>query len=616
MRAVLLFAAAAVLFPSVAAAAPQREPDVVVRGTRARLSNWRQAETGHVIVLSDGPESELVRTARNLERLHFLLSGLLGRTDTPDDPIKIRVTLIGDVPEFQAMGLLNRRWQQGPFNELFGLTRYYDPRDDGTVMATTRVDQRTVIERTQLNAVRLQSVLSDPAFAASVNTTGDPSLNAALSSAVVGSLATADMRGAHDLSPTFGENAIDVSADSLLFAGYAQHYLQTYFPAAYPRWYLDGFGQVFASLVVKGDTVLEYGRSPRGTSAVLRAFGSYPIKDVLDEKYLTASPSKTQWTPIHAWMLTHYLMFSDTRRPQLRRYLAARASGADAATAAQAFGDPAALARDLKAYFGSRKPYEVVTYAADRIDQPIVRRLSEGDAAFVKGRLELGARVTIPPPPSPDMPADGAARQNKSRETAIRDRDRWLARLHADAVHWSAEPDAQLLLAEAECRSGHADECLAAAERAAALAPQDAAPLAWKGTALTLSAAALPAAERPARIAAARAAISAANRLDREAVQPFIAYYASFAAAGQVPSVTAVDGLQKALIAAPNAPSTRLSFATALADRGQTEIARPVIMPVAAGPYDSPERPAARALTARIAASVPAPPTRSDQPAP
>ncbi|MEP7004359.1 MAG: hypothetical protein ABI810_00145, partial [Sphingomonas bacterium] len=118
-------------------------------------------------------------------------------------------------------------------------------------------------------------------------------------------------------------------------------------------------------------------------------------------------------------------------------------------------------------------------------------------------------------------------------------------------------------------------------------------------TAMVQLAAAAPESERAARLVEARKVIAAANHADVEAVQPLLAYYASFAVNGEKPPVTAVDGLQKAVGEVPSAPASRLKLATALADRGQTDIARLVIMPVASGPYDSPERPAALALISR-----------------
>ena len=597
------------------AAMPQAAPqatvavapaDIVVTGTRDRLSGWREAETRHVVILSDGPEAELTRLARNVERLHFLLSGLTGRADAPDDTVKLRVTLIGDVAAFQALDLRNLRWQQGPFADLFTLSRFYDPRADGAVMATTRVDQQIAIERTTATPEQVLGTLQ----AQGLNTAGgaptpggaggNPADAAALQSALIGNFATAGMRGPHDLTLGTGERSIPVSAESLLYAGYAQHYLLTYFPAAYPRWYLDGFGQIFASLVVRGDDVLEFGRSPRGTSAVLNAFGAYPLADVLDDKYLTEKPRKTGWTPVHAWLLTHFLFFSDTRRPQLRRYLALRANGADARTAAAVFGDQRQLARELRAYFGARKPYEQVTYPAGRIDAPAMRRLTEGQAAFIRGRLELGARVTIPDAAPAGTDPALARTVDLARIDALAKRDRWLDRLHRDADRYAADLDAQLLLAEAECRSEHPAACLAAADRATALAPADTRAPTWRGLAMALAAAARPEADREAALAEARRTIVAANRRDPDAVQPLLAFYESFAAAHQPPPVAAIDALQKAMEEVPAAPSTRLALATALADRGQRDAARAVVLPVAVGAYDSPERPAGQALLTRL----------------
>src|SRR4051812_28341564 len=98
------------------AQAPVRDDSITVTGTREAPSNWRLAETDHVIVLSDGKESELVRIAHNLERLHFLLSALLDRVDTPDPTVKLRLTLVGDDVEFAEMRLRNTRSQPGPYS--------------------------------------------------------------------------------------------------------------------------------------------------------------------------------------------------------------------------------------------------------------------------------------------------------------------------------------------------------------------------------------------------------------------------------------------------------------------------------------------------------------------
>lgn len=184
----------------------------------------------------------------------------------------------------------------------------------------------------------------------------------------------------------------------------------------------------------------------------------------------------------------------------------------------------------------------------------------------------------------------------RARDAAIRQRDRWLVRLHRDADRWPNDLSAQLLLAEAECRSGHAAPCLAAATQATALAPRDVRAQAWKGTAMAAAAIAGPADMRAGALSAAHRVIVAANRLDPDAIEPLLAYHASFALAGATPPVSAIDGLQKAMLAVPAAPATRLALGKDLAARNQTDAARRVLLPVAEGAYDSPERAEARAL--------------------
>ena len=596
-RAIALAAFPTLLLPQAALAqrAEHADSELVVTAVRSRLSNWRQAETSHVIVLSDGKQDELIRLTRNLERLHWLLTGLLGAGPIGDDTVKLRITLIGDVPEFDAMHVVNRRWQQGPYNELFQIGHYYDPRSDGAVMAVTRADQSVIFEHTPVTKESVLGVLSSMA-----SSSPDPNVQAEMMGAIGNIDMVQGLRGPHDSPMTFGAKAMEMPAESLLYAAYAQHYLLTYFPAAYPRWYLDGFGQVFGTMAVKNNSVLEFGRAPDAAQGVMHEFGPYPIKDVLDDTYLSQSPRKTAWTPVHAWALTHFLFFSDERRPQLNQYLRSRAHGVDGATAAKVFGDQKQLGRDMTSYFYHRKPYLQITYDGSKIEEPVVRRLRESEAAFVKGRLELGARIEIPPAPAADTPSDVARTMTKARADALKQRDQWLADLRHDAARWSGELEAQLLLAEAECRSGHAAECLAAARRAEAIAPADSRVPMWKGIATVQLAAAAPAAERGPMLASARALIVKANQIDHDAVGPLMAYYASFADVGETPSSAAIDGLQRALEEVPNAPETRLTLANALVKRGQYDAARPVILPVAAGPYDTPEKPAAKALLARL----------------
>ena len=244
--------------PALAQTAPQQDQSIVVQGSLEKMSDWRVAETDHVIVYSDGSEGELTKIAHNLERLHFLLSILLNRVDQPDDTIKLRVTLVGDVAEFSAMDLRNWRSRQGPFAPAFQIQRYYDPREEGAVMASGRADQTAAIE---------------PGVVIDIASLGGSHLNP--ETGQVEPMFGPDVAGTQ-VSTT--GTTVPITAESRIYAGFAQHYLLTYFPAAYPRWYLDGFGELFSTIRIRReDGAIEYGHMPEGYRKVIDSFGNVPV---------------------------------------------------------------------------------------------------------------------------------------------------------------------------------------------------------------------------------------------------------------------------------------------------------------------------------------------------
>lgn len=574
-------------FPALAQT-PPRDDTVTVTGTREAPSNWRLAETEHVVLLSDGKESELVRIANNLERLHFLLSALLNRTEVPDPTVKLRVTLVGDDVEFAAMRLRNTRSQPGPYAATFRNARYYDPREDGAVMASSRYDQSVVLQRGSdlsgfLSGAQL---VPDPVIPPGMGPSGE----AGSFSPIPYTGQSIQFVSPGDLSVQINQLSVTIPAENRIYAGYAQHYLLTYFPNAYPRWYVDGFGELFGTVAVKNDGEIEFGRPPDDYTRVLDNHLRYPAAKVLTGAYLTDRNAGARWTPYHAWVLTHMLFFNDERRQQLRTYLAKIASGHPMAEAAAAFGDFDKLQRDLAAYDNRKVPYVRVNFPAGRADEPIVRRLTEGQAAFVKGQLELGPRVTVPPAGKADLAG--------LRTVAVRERDEWLEKLRADARRYQNNREAQLLLAEAECRSGHPFECVAAADRALAIDSKSGDALAWKGAGQV--GLALASSSRAAGLKTARATITRANRDNPESPLPLILYYRSFADAGEAPPDVAVEGLMKAADLVPASPGPRLMLGEALAKRGATEAARRMLIPVAHGAYESPEAAEARVLLAGL----------------
>jgi tetratricopeptide (TPR) repeat protein len=585
MRSLLFVVAVAVSLQAHAQlTAPVKSGDttITVTGTRAReskleMSNWRMAETPHVVVFSQNDEKELRDTAHNLEKLHFLLSALYGRVDAPDDTIKIAVTMIGDAGPFEQLRLTDLRWQYGPFPQRFAKTIYYDPREEGPVLATTQDGVNLVLRPSYGRLTNRNCDGGD----------GVPRL-------VTNVVTSVDRNGSETVDPSqfpVNELAFCQSAESRLYAGFAQNYLMTYFPAAYPRWFLQGFGELFATMKA-GDDFVEYGHHPPGFFQVMEhyQYSGYPVTDILDGRYLSGRRS---WTPYHAWRLVHLLYFSDEWKPRLHSYLRAMARGADSKSAASAFGDPAELQKAVTAYKGRKLQAERMTFPAERAPEPTIRRMTRAEAGLIRGRLELGARIEVP------------AEDSREHAAALERRSAWLDRLRENARQFPNLIENQLLLAEAECRAGNPEECLAAAERALAQSRKDTTALVWKGTALVQLAARALAADRQRRLKEARSFIVQANRLDKEGILPLIAFYNSFAVAGGQAEDMAVEGLAKVVHSSPAAPSPRLKLGEEFIKRDFKDAARNMLLPVAKGPFETPEQPAAAALLPEARATEP-----------
>jgi hypothetical protein len=582
LRSLLFIVGIATSLPAHAQlTAPVKNGDttITVTGIRAReskveMSNWRMAETPHVVVFSQNDEQELRSAAHNLEKLHFLLSALHGRVDAPDETIKIAVMMIGHAGEFEQLRLTDLRWQYGPFPKRFAKTIYYDPREEGSVLATTKDGVNLVLR---------------PSYGRPTNRNcdGGDGARPLVSNIVVSPRVTPNGQLTEDVNQILAQFPVNElsfcqSAESRLYAGFAQNYLMTYFPAAYPRWFLQGFGEIFATMKA-GDDFVEYGHLPPGFKQVMEhyQYTGYPVTDILDGRYLSGRRS---WTPYHAWRLVHLLYFSDEWKPRLLSYLNAMARGADWKSAASAFGDPAQVQRAVSAYRGRKVQFERMTFPAERAAEPTIRRMTRAEAGLIRGRLELGARIEVP------------AEDSREHSAALERRSAWLDRLRGNAKQFPNLIEHQLLLAEAECRSGNPAECLEAAERAIAQSPTDTTALVWKGTALAQLAVRAPVAERQRRLKDARSFIVKANRLDKEGILPLIAFYSSFAIAGEQAQDMAVEGLAKVVHSSPAAPSPRLKLGEEFIKRDLEDAARTMLLPVANGAFETPEQPAAAAL--------------------
>jgi hypothetical protein len=543
--------------------APARAPEVVVNGVIDRKrGSWKRAESDHVIVIGQNSAGELTRVDRNLERLYYLMSRLYRHGDTSDRTVKLQVILFESPTSFRAMALQNLRAQPGPYLPAFSDPTYYDPREDGAVLAVARDEQ--IVD---LNTIRAFNLDCEDY------------------------LAKGGMEFCANNVPWHGPAVL--TWEQRLYARFAQHFILTYDPGAYPRWYLDGIGALFSTIDVGGNGAIDYGRPPAQYRQVFHSFGNLDVARILTGRYLDLASDKVNWTPYHAWLLAHFFLFSSlkpNRSMQFRHYMADVRKGVPMYEAARIFGDMGKLQRDVVIYGQSDTTY---AHAAPPLPATIqdatITTLPPGATAWLEAKLQLGASPAALPGKSgagtsaapPDAPGLALARS---------------------ALEFRPDADTILLAAEAECRSGHPDACLSDAERVLARSPDDVRALAWKGVALTDQAISAPVVIRAQTLALARRTIEQAIALDGEAPLPLIAYFQSFTKAGERVPERAMLGMTEVIRRVPAAPAPRLYLGEELARQGNGELARRVLHTVLYGPYDSPEKQAAAAMFASAGA--------------
>jgi tetratricopeptide (TPR) repeat protein len=545
--------AALALAPAAPAQTVPGADQIVVEGQRESHVDWKRAESRHVIIFSDGSEAELRKTATDIEQLHRLLARLYGPVGETESAAKPQIFLVDSTATYRGMALRHVRSDEGPYVRSFAEQRYYDPRDDGAVIVVPRSDQIIDLDTSRARDADCQDIEFELLMAG--KTCGD----------VV-------------MRPT----PVARPWESVLFSAYAQHFILSEVPAGYPRWYLDGVGALFSTAKIGRDGSLDYAKLSLVNAQIFRSYGRLNIGDVLTGRYLAAPNRRMEWTPFHAALLVHFFVYGDIkaeRRTQFQRYMTAIHQGVPMAEAAQVFGDMRKLQFEIAAYIVRRsRSYARTQPGGMPVETPTITILSPASAAIVEASLELDAR----------LPAGGDAADTESL----------LRQVRTAAGKFPQDVDASLMLARAECTNGRYGACLEAAEQALGKAPEDVAALSWKGLAQANEALAKPGKARSADLEAARATIGRAIALDGDAPLPRIAYFQSFAIAGEAVPADAMAGMAKVVRLVPAAPGPRLALGKELIRQGQPDLARKLLSPVLFGPYDSPERKAAAELFA------------------
>jgi tetratricopeptide (TPR) repeat protein len=386
----------------------------------------------------------------------------------------------------------------------------------------------------------------------------------------------------------------DFTGEVVLFHEYAHHYMLQYTPAAYPSWYVEGFAEIASTASFERKGAITFGKAAQHRQYELDGGMSYPVPGLLDGSYLTDQKKGRGWSYGDAWLLSHYLTFTDTRRGQLREYLNAVNAGKPLAEAAKVFGDLGELQREVSRYLAGRNfPYRAVPIDEAKAGPITLRALGAAQAELVEFTIEFERRMSLPS--KDDQNEDEKAKdKSKTKEDfeqrlarMKREREEWMARLELIANKYASDPAGWLLLADARCTAGQFEACAAAAERALALAPTSQRGMVRKAHALIGLAKDLPEDKRKASVELARSILIKANAADPSDPLAFQFYYRSYAALGRGTDEEGLLALATVVELVPQEPGSRLVLAQEYMQRGRWAQARRILRPLAYSPHQT-----------------------------
>jgi hypothetical protein len=484
---------------------------------------WREVETNHFKIYSDGSEKDLLRYADRLESVHYLLKAATGVNETKQRIVKVRVYFVADVSDVQR---------------LYGksgtdVAGYYHPSEDGAY---------TVVPR---------------------YTGGGGVFNGQL----------------------------------VLNHEYAHHFMLQYLPAAYPDWYVEGFAEIIGTSSFENKGSVSFGKAARAREYELDSVNLYPTPKLLDGSYKKDKSKERKWGYGQAWLIAHYLTFSEKRRGQLRQYLMAINRGTDYAEASKVFGDPNQLEREISIYLAGRNfPYKSVPLPEGLAANLQTRLLSAGEAATIDDRIKFAQIAKVWPKYDGEEQAKADTRIAKEKA----ERATWLAALRTKATQHANDPEVLQLLVDAECVSDDFSACAASVAKLLVLSPDRPRALIRKAEAIIGLAASKTGDAREADMKTARNLVVKANRADPDDPFALIAYFRTFSGSQQPLPDAAINGMVQAVLTMPQVDSLRLDLAKVLIMKRRFVEARNTLNPVAFSPHGSSERKEALKMLAEI----------------
>jgi len=357
----------------------------------------------------------------------------------------------------------------------------------------------------------------------------------------------------------------DFTSQVVLFHEYAHHYMLQNYTAAYPGWFVEGYAELLGATTFGSDGSAYVGNVAKYRLADLHSDNPIAIRDLLADDPDARKDRGVYAFYSEAWLLTHYLVFNDTRSPQLHRYLTLVSNGMKPMDAAgQAFGDLSKLVGEYNAYRNS--PGLPGIHISQKNAPPIgdikIETLDPAAQALVWDRL-LYMR---------NLRGDEAA--NISADLAKR-----AAAAPGDMETLDLLWPFQLAANDTAGADRTADALLA-------LQPKNAQALLGKGLVAMKKLEDAKDYSAP-KWAAARQYVIDANEAQTGSAEILFAYYQSFVRAQQQPSKAAKLGLLRAFELEPQSNNFRLTLAGSLIGERRYSEARIVLKPAAYSVHDT-----------------------------
>lgn len=371
-----------------------------------------------------------------------------------------------------------------------------------------------------------------------------------------------------------GNNVVRDVARTILLHEYAHHLTLSNTDEFYPGWVTEGLAEFFSTANFDKNGAVTLGAPNTMRIYDIGDMNRWSVEQLLssDSRKIPNNQRIERYT--RGWLLCHYLLVSGKRNGQLASYIKKINAGAAPLVAGrEVFGDLNTLNSEIERYVRQAK-LPGLTFVPDGVKngvQMTVRSMSASQAKMMPMRLR--SAIGVDEESAPKVAAQG----------------------RAVAAQYPNDPWVQRAMAEMAYDAKQYDEANVAADRALAVQSDNLMAMVYKGRALAQQAKLRNDRELWKQ---ARRWFVKANKQEPNHALPFVLYYDSFAAAGEVAPEASLNGLLRATMIVPQDPSINMRIGYALIQKGDLQWARKALAPVGFNPERGEENAAKKVIMA------------------